>query len=254
MLISLASTKILLQSGHLYSALHSCLGNRHHADILMCLVQARALLFHSPQPHASLTSEPDKPNATLSSAKRCYSPDWLLSHQHHRQQEESPSAPQDLRNRIGEDLWAHNWQRTPSQSSSSQPGSSQASLLQKSTPHTPHGWQSASSQSSSCQPGSSQASRLQSMSSGTPSSSPPGGGGVATSPDIAHCNKGKGVLFYHGHIPSSSASVPADAGPSYQAVVSYRHNLKELVLEEPLRFVDRHGVATPFFMTVISMY
>ena len=169
---------------------------------LMCLVQDQP--SHSPQPHASLISEPDKPNATLSCPKRCYSPDWLLSHQHQRQQEESPSAPQDLHNRIGEDLWAPNWQSAPSQSSSSR----------------------------------------------TPSSSP-NGGRVATSPDIAHCNKGKGVLFYHEHLPSSSASFPADAGPSYQeATVSYRHNLKEMVLAEPLRFVDRHGMATPFFMTV----
>ena len=219
---------------------------------LTCFMQD--LPSQSPQPRASLTSESDKSNATLSSTKRCYSPDWLLSHQHHRQQEESPSAPQDLRNRIGEDLWAPNWQRTPSQSSSSQPGSSQASSLQKPHPHPPHGWQSASSQSSSSQPGSSQASALHTMSSGTPSSSPPGGR-VATPPDIAHCDKGKGVLFYHGHIPNSRASFPANAGRSYQEeTVSHRHNLKEMVLAEPLRFVDRHGMATPFFRMVSSLY
>ncbi len=252
MLISLASSTILLQSGHLYLALHSCLGNRHHPDVLMCFMQDQP--SHSPQLNASLTSKPDKSNATLSSPKRCYSPDWLLSQQHQRQQEESPFSPQDLRNRVGEALWPPNWQSTPFQSSSSQPGSSQASSLQKPTPHTPHGWQSTPSQSSSSQPGSSQASALQTMSSRTPSSSPPGGG-VATSPDIAHCNKGKGVLFFHGHIPSSSARHPADTGAMDQeAALTHKHNLEDMALHEPLRFVNRNGLATPFFGTVSSLY
>ncbi len=221
MLISLASSKILLQSGHLYLALHSCLGNRHHPDVLMCFMQDQP--SHSPQLNASLTSKPDKSNATLSSPKRCYSPDWLLSQQHQRQQEESPFSPQDLRNHVGEALWAPNWQSTPSQSSSSQPGSSQASALQT-------------------------------MSSRTPSSSPPGGG-VATSPDIAHCNKGKGVLFFHGHIPSSSARHPADTGAMDQeAALTHKHNLEDMALHEPLRFVNRNGLATPFFGTVSSLY
>ncbi|KAL0046180.1 hypothetical protein WJX82_005053 [Trebouxia sp. C0006] len=145
---------------------------------------------HSPQLNASLTSKPDKSNATLSSPKRCYSPDWLLSQQHQRQQEESPFSPQDLRNRT--------------------------------------------------------------MSSRTPSSSPPGGG-VATSPDIAHCNKGKGVLFFHGHIPSSSARHPADTGAMDQeAALTHKHNLEDMALHEPLRFVNRNGLATPFFGTVFK--
>jgi len=187
----------------------------------MCFMQD--LPSHSTQPHASLTSEPDKANANLRSTKRCYSPDYLLSHQHRRQQEESPSAPEDLRNRIGEDLWAPNWQSAPSQSSSSQPGKSQASPLQKSPPHTPQNITM--------------------------------GGGVATSAGVAHCDKGKGVLFFHGQIPRSSARCPADVGATDQeATLCYRHNLEDMALNEPLRFVDRNGMATPFFRTVSSLY
>ncbi|DBA80528.1 TPA: hypothetical protein ACH3X1_007793 [Trebouxia sp. C0004] len=159
----------------------------------------------------------------MRSNKRCYSADWLLSHQHHRQQGESPSAPQDLRNHIGQDLWAPGRQSTPFQSSSSQPGGSQASFLQKPPPHTPHGISQ---------------------------------GGAVAGPSVsaAHSDKGKGVLFLHGHIPSSSGSSSADAGRTDQgAALTYRHKLGDMALHESFRFVDRNGLATPFFWKVGSL-
>ena len=196
---------------------------RAKSPVLTLMRFMQDLPLHSTQPHASLTSEPDKANAIMRSTKRCYSPDWLLSHHHHRQQVESPSAPQDLRNRIGEDLWAPNWQSAPSQSSSSQPGGSQASPLQAPPPHTPHGISQ--------------------------------GGAVAGPPvSAADSDKGKGVLFFHGHIPRGSPRHPADAGAMGQeANLCYRHKLEDMALHEPLRFVDRNGLATPFFRTVSSL-
>ena len=189
---------------------------------LMCFMQD--LPLHSTQLHASLTSEPDNANAILRSAKRCYSPDWLLSHPHHRQQGESPSAPQDLRNCIGEDLWAPTWQSAPFQSLSSQPLGSQASPLQKPPPQTPHGISQ---------------------------------GGAAAGPSVsaAHSDKGKDVLLFHGQIPRGSPRLPADAGAMVQeAALGYRHKLEDMALHEPLRFVDRNGTATPFFRTVSSLH
>ena len=188
---------------------------------LTCFMQA--LPLHNTHPHASLTSDPDKPNATLRSTTRCYSPDWLLSHQHHRQQGESPSAPQDMRDCIGEDLWAPGWQSRPFQSSSSHPGSSQASPLHQPPPHTPHGVSQ-------------------------------GGGAAKPSAGIAHSDKGKGVLFFHGHIPGSNSRCSADAGAMGQeAALSHKHKLEDMALNEPLRFVDRNGMATPFFRKVSSL-
>ncbi len=187
---------------------------------LMCFVQDQP--SHSPQPYASLTSESNKPNATFISTTKRYSPDWLLSHQHHRQQEESPSAPQDLRNRVGEDLWAPGWQSAPFQSSPFQPGSSQAFPLQRPPLLTPHG----DSQ----------------------------GGGFDTSVAAAHNNKGKGVLFFHGHIPRGSARFSPDAGAiDPEAALTHKHKLEDMALNKPRQFVDRNGLVTPFFRKVSSL-
>ena len=190
---------------------------------LTCYVQDSPM--HSPQPHASLTSEPDQAHAyaILRPTKRCYSPDWLLSHQHHRQQGESSSAPQDLHISVGEDLWAPGWQSAPSQPLSTQPDSSQASPLHKSTSHTPHDISQ-------------------------------GGAVAGLSTSAAHSDKGKGVLFFHGHIPRGRPRHPADAGAMGQeAGLCYRYKLEDMALHEPLQFVDRNGLATPFFRTVSSL-
>ncbi|KAL0030583.1 hypothetical protein WJX79_006412 [Trebouxia sp. C0005] len=80
------------------------------------------------------------------------------------------------------------------------------------------------------------------------------GGAVAGLPtSAAHSDKGKGVLFFHGHIPRGRPRHPADAGAMGQeAGLCYRYKLEDMALHEPLQFVDRNGLATPFFRTVIK--